>query len=74
MTITEFDNTGFTGQMLVTYDGKSYDLVSVDFQEKLIAINDYGSEDGVNWKRCENVELLQVGDYIVTGTAEIVKL
>ncbi|RYF10504.1 MAG: hypothetical protein EOO42_22525 [Flavobacteriales bacterium] len=58
MTIEKFDNTGFTGGMRVRYDGSEYDLVSVDFQEKLIAIDEFGQGHDATWKRCENVEVV----------------
>jgi len=38
MTIEEFDKTGFTGQMVCIYKEKEYPIVSVDFEERLIAI------------------------------------
>lgn len=44
--------------MRVRYDGGEYDLVSVDFQEKLIAIDEFGEGHDVTWKRCENVEVV----------------
>jgi hypothetical protein len=64
MTIEEFDKTGFTGQMKCEYKGKEYDIVSIGFEERIIAINELASFDdnGANdldWKRCENVKLLQ---------------
>ena len=63
MTIEEFDNTGFTGQMTWMYKGKEYPIYMVDFEERLIAINETQSESYdevtfLDWKRCENVELV----------------
>ena len=57
MTIEQFDLTGFTGNQKVEYDGKQYDLYSVDFQEKLLAINYWNDENDLKWVRCENVKL-----------------
>lgn len=63
MTIDQFDNTGFTGNMRCLFKGKEYPIYSVDFEERLIAINETNREvtDDMNfdWKRCENVELLK---------------
>lgn len=64
MTAEEFDKTGFTGQMKCRYKLQKYDIVSVDFEERLIAIyetdtwehDEYISPD---WKRCENITLIK---------------
>lgn len=62
MTITQFDQTGFTGNMKCRYDGKTYCIASVDFQEKLIGIYEEiqgcDNPDEISWKRCENIELI----------------
>jgi len=63
MTIEEFDKTGFTGQMKCEYKGKEYDIISVDFEERIIAINETQSfdddgRDELDWKRCENITIL----------------
>lgn len=51
--------------MKVRYEGNSYDIISVDFEECLIGI-DYGFDEcpecgteipAVRWIRCENCEL-----------------
>jgi len=57
MTIDQFDKTGFTGNQRVVYNCKEYDLYSVDFQEKLLAINYWNDENDLKWVRCENVKL-----------------
>ena len=44
MTIEEFDKTGFTGMMRCLYKGKEYPIYSVDFEERLIAINETNQE------------------------------
>jgi len=58
MTIEQFDLTGFTGLQIVEYKGKEYVLYTVDFQERLLAINYYNDEDELKWVRCENVKLI----------------
>lgn len=63
MTIEEFDKTGFTGQMKCEYKGKEYDIYSVDFEEKIIAIDETGNfgldnDYSLDWKRCENITIL----------------
>lgn len=62
MTIEEFNNTAFGANTIVIYKGKEYEVFSVDFEEKLIAIAEsqpeYHDEDfWPDWKRCENVTL-----------------
>lgn len=63
MTIEEFDKTGFTIGMKCEYKGKQYDIISVDFEERIIAINQFDSFDDnvandLDWKRCENIKLI----------------
>jgi len=63
MTIEEFDKTRFTGGMKCEYKGKEYEIISVDFEEKTIAINEFDSfddngADDLDWKRCENITLI----------------
>lgn len=63
MTAEEFDKTGFTGQMKCEYKGKEYDIFSVDFEERIIAIDETGTfefdgDGGLSWKRCENITLI----------------
>src|SRR5690606_25141627 len=60
MTITTFDATAFNGKETVIYDGKEYPLISVDFKEKLIGINEFPDDEDdehISWKRCENCEI-----------------
>jgi hypothetical protein len=50
--------------MKCEYKGKEYDIVSIGFEERIIAINELASfddngADDLDWKRCENVKLLQ---------------
>jgi len=62
MTAQEFDNTGFTGNMRCLYKNKEYPICSVDFEERLIAINETSQEltEGtqLDWKRCENITII----------------
>lgn len=62
MTAEEFDKTGFTGRMVCLYKEKEYSIVSVDFEERLIAIYErpiweYEENDSPDWKRCENITI-----------------
>jgi len=62
MTAREFDKTGFTGQMKCIFQGKEYQVASVDFEERLIGILEMisgaESEDDISWKRCENITII----------------
>jgi hypothetical protein len=58
MTIEEFNNMKFCGGMRVLYNGKDYDIVSVDFEEALIGIEEIEGGEDLSWKRCENCILL----------------
>jgi hypothetical protein len=63
MTSEEFDKTGFGGKMKCEYKGKIYDIYSVDFEERLIAICETNDEidenNSLDWKRCENVTIIK---------------
>ena len=64
MTAAEFDKAKFTGQMKCEYKGKIYFIISVDFEERLIAIYEnpameYEENAFPDWKRCENVTLIK---------------
>lgn len=56
MTIEEFDNTKFHGRMSLTYKDKTYNIASVNFEEKLIAFSTEFDDD-LTWVRCENVKI-----------------
>jgi hypothetical protein len=62
MTQEQFDNTGFTGGMFCVYKEKEFEIVQVDFEERLIGIQELENfeydEHQVDWKRCENVEII----------------
>lgn len=60
MTIEQFEKTAFSINTKVIWNGKVYDVISVDFDENLIGINEF--PDPLNgtvasWKRCENCEI-----------------
>ena len=62
MTIEEFDKQKWAGGMTatmketrITAAGETFDIGSVDFEEKLIGLND-PKTDELRWVRCENVE------------------
>ena len=59
MTFDEFNEIKWTGGMLAVYCGNEYPIVSVDFEETLIALEGViqGSDDP-NWVRCENIEIV----------------
>lgn len=63
MTQDAFNNTRFGFGMTATYNGKTYPIASVDFEEMLIGITgeieDSESDDTVTWKRCENIDSVQ---------------
>ena len=55
MTIQEFDKHRFSAGSKVTYQGEVYTVSSVDFDERLICL-DEGDNDS-RWVRCENCEM-----------------
>lgn len=57
MTQEEFSKTGWGANMKCTYKGAEYNIVSVNFQEKLVAL-ECGEDDEI-WVRCENIEFVQ---------------
>lgn len=62
MSIEQFNQTGFTGNMRCRFQGKTYCIASVDFEENLIGIYEeiQGCDnlDEISWKRCENIDLI----------------
>lgn len=64
MTTEEFDKTYFTGDMRCLYKNKEYPIYSVDFEERLIAINETNGgiydDMSLDWKRCENITLIDL--------------
>ena len=62
MTIKEFNQIGFGIGMKVEYKGNTYDIISVDFEEALIGIEEIDCGDGdkeISWKRCGNCKLIK---------------
>jgi len=62
MTIDQFNNSRFGANDKVIYNGQKYDIISVDFEEALIGIDEKipgSDEDDISWKRCENCELVK---------------
>lgn len=60
MTNEEFKKTSFGVDMkaMYRYDRKIHSIVSVDFPESLIGLKDKQSDSGIQWVRCENVQLI----------------
>lgn len=56
MTKEEFDRTGWTGGMKAIYNGKEYEVLSVDFEDKTIDLID---ADGIETVNCEKVYLIE---------------
>lgn len=60
MTQQQFDKHSWTKNMQCTYKGHTYDIVSVDFIERLVSIinPDAETNDDAYWVRCENIEIV----------------
>ena len=56
MTIEEFDNTCFTGNMEAIFKGNKYEILSVNFETKKIDLID---ADGIVTVNCEQVYLIK---------------
>ena len=65
MTIEQFENTAFSANSKIIYNGKTYDVIMVDFEEFLIAIDEFPDDEDENkqlsWKCCENCEIIGGG-------------
>ena len=63
MTQEEFDKTDWKFGMRCVFNGKIYPIISVDFHEKLISINQDSAfihgKEVEDWKRCENIKLVK---------------
>jgi hypothetical protein len=57
MTPQDFDQTTFSIFTRIEYKGKPKKVMSVVFEERLIAFN-VDNDDALYWARCENVKLL----------------
>ena len=61
MTFEEFDEQGFGPGMKCRYGGDTYEIVEVNFPERLIGLAGFiEGDDAIHWSRCENVELIWV--------------
>lgn len=62
MTLDEFDKTSFHANMWVQYqDSKRY-VISVNFEERLLALTDGKTVtplDEWSWVRCENIKMIE---------------
>ncbi len=58
MTIEEFNIMTFVTEMKARYKEDTFEIVSVDFEEKLIGL-DMTGDDIISWVRCENVEIVE---------------
>lgn len=54
MTQEEFNNIKFTFGMIAEYKGKTYYIVTVNFEEHLIGLYD----SDIIWARCENCRII----------------
>lgn len=54
MSIEEFKNARFGAGNTVTYNGKTRQIVSVNFEENLIGLLNPLDDDSLDWVRCEN--------------------
>ena len=59
MTISQFDQMGWTYGMRATYCGKVYPISTVDFVERLIGLlgTIENEPEAITMVRCENVDL-----------------
>lgn len=55
MTKEEFRNTKFSIYILIEYQGKTYPIYAVDFQEELIGLNI--EDQCIKWVRYENCKV-----------------
>lgn len=60
MAIEEFYKIGFKAGIKAKHiDGNQYDIIAVDFEEKLIGLLDPFDDESIKWVRCENITLIQ---------------
>lgn len=60
MTQQEFDNMGFKADMKAMYNKKEFDVVTVDFEERLLGLEDPLFPEETKWVRCENCEIINL--------------
>lgn len=58
MTIEEFNNTQFKQGDKAEYKDKQYDIISIDFEECLIAFEYIENSETLYWARCENIKYI----------------
>ncbi len=58
MTRQEFNKSKWGAGMKAAINGSVRDIVSVDFEQKLIGLEIEGDDENIDWVRCENVELI----------------
>lgn len=63
MTIEQFEKTAFSANSKIIHNKEIYDVVMVDFEECLIAIDEFPNDDDeykqLSWKRCENCKIIE---------------
>lgn len=71
MTIEEFNAIGWGCGMKAKHkDGNVYDVVSCDFEEKLVGLKGMvsgASDDYISWVRCENIEIEEYNSDLTTS-------
>jgi len=58
MTIEEFNNMSWGAGGKVIYDCNECDVISVNFAEALLGIDEFDDIDNLSWVRCENIEII----------------
>ena len=56
MTLDEFNNQGWTGGMRAEFEGKVYDVINCDFEEKTVGLEIGGELTEVSYKLCKIVQ------------------
>ena len=51
---------GFKADMKAMYKDKEHDVVTVDFEEKLLGLEDPLFPEETKWVRCENCEIINL--------------
>lgn len=59
MTIEDFDSMKFRAGMKALINGKEKDIVSVDFEQRLIGLEIEGDDENIDWVRIDNLELVK---------------
>lgn len=57
MTIEEFSKTSFGAGMTATIKGVKHNIISIDFDQFLIGIDEFKDGETISWYRCENAEV-----------------